>query len=415
MPSGRRSGSSGWEDPLGLKDFASPDNGRNPDEATERAGDREELITEALRTAGVGVWELDLASQTLSWSDETFRILGLEPGSQQPTNELFYSLVQEDDRARMLSRQQISYETGHIFDEEYRIIRPDGELRYLNSRAQIVARGPERNNRFLGIVRDITERRIFEQKLEAERAVAERLQADLIHLSRVSAMDAMASTMAHELNQPLTSVLNYAAVVRQIAAGQADAALLPELAEALQDNARRAAAIIRQLRDMTIRREVHKEPVGLERCVREATSLALAGAPVAVTYAVPQDLCVEADRIQLQQVIVNLVRNAIEATAGVEDPRIDIDGVDAGAVVRLRVRDNGAGIAEEVLPTIFESFVSTKEQGMGVGLAISRTIVEAHGGHLTVVTERGGGTSFTVTLPATGAGDRPSDEHCRQR
>ncbi|WP_225421132.1 PAS domain-containing protein [Sphingomonas parva] len=177
-------------------------------EAVERAADREELLLEALRIAGVGAWEFDPASQTLSWSDETFRIFGLDPGSTVPSNELFYSFVEESDRERMLSRQALSYETGAIFDEEYRIIRADGELRYLNSRAQIVPRGKDRNNRFLGVVRDVTERRIFEQKLEAERAVAQKLQSDLIHISRVSAMDTMSSAMAHELNQPLTSITN---------------------------------------------------------------------------------------------------------------------------------------------------------------------------------------------------------------
>src|SRR5687768_2636268 len=133
------------------------------DELVERVADREELLLQALRIAGVGGWELDLASGTLSWSEETYRIFGIDPQKEKPSADLFYRLVHPEDRARMLGNQTRSYETGDIFDEEYRIIRPDGELRYLNSRAQVVPRGPDRVNRFLGVVRDITERRLFEQ------------------------------------------------------------------------------------------------------------------------------------------------------------------------------------------------------------------------------------------------------------
>ena len=398
MPSDRRPDKKDGGDPAG------PPGADHVFPLDEAAGDREAMMREALRIAGVGAWELDIASQTLSWSNEIYRMFGIEPGSQQPSSELFYSLVHEEDRARMLDRQQDSYDTGVIFDEEYRIVRPDGEVRYMNSRAQIVPRGPDGANRFLGVVRDITERRMFEQRLSEERAVADRLQASLIHLSRVSAMDAMASTMAHELNQPLTSVLNYAAGIRQIAAGKGDAAMLADVAEALQDNAARAAAIIKRLRDMTIRGEVRKERVPLARCVDEAVALSLGGASIEIGASVPEDLFGKADRVQLQQVIVNLVRNAIEATAKVARPRIDIEGVAKDESVCLRIGDNGPGIAAPDLPRIFEPFVSTKAQGMGVGLAISRTIVEAHGGRLTVETAPGEGATFVVTLPTSEAG-----------
>ena len=401
MSSERRLRPSGWDGLEGLEGFSDRERegADTPDEAVERAADREELMLQALRIAGVGAWELDLASQTLHWSNETFRIFGLEPGSQQPTNELFYSLVQEDDRERMLSRQSSSYETGGIFDEEYRIIRPDGETRYLNSRAQVVPRGRRRTNRFLGIVRDITERRTFEQRLEAQRATTDKLQADLIHISRVSAMDAMSSAMAHELNQPLTSITNYAAAVRRIAQTGGDPALLAEITGALQDSACRAAEIVRRLREMTTRGEVRKTLVSLSDCVREAAALALTGSSVDVDYDLPSDIHVQADRIQLQQVIINLVRNAVEAMPDPSTARIAIAAARDGGAIRMRVRDNGPGIADDVLPTIFESFVSTKPQGMGVGLAISRTIVESHGGRLTVETAAGKGTTFVITFP----------------
>ena len=376
------------------------------DEAIERAADREELLLQALRIAGVGGWELDIESGILSWSEETFRIFGLDPASDEPSNELFYSLVHPDDRPRMLWEQAHSHQAGSIFDQEYRIIRPDGEVRYLNSRAQVVPRGRERTNRFLGVVQDVTERQLFEQKLEAERAIARQLQADLVHISRVSAMGAMASALAHELNQPLTAIINYSAALKTLSAAGGDGGAgaiapesLPAMVDAITRNALRAGEIIRRLRTMTTRREVSKSPIELAPCLCEAVDLALTGANLAADYDVDPTLRVEADRVQLQQVIVNLVRNAVEAMVDVPQRRLEIKARSEGRFAEISVHDNGPGIPGEVLPTIFDSFVSTKANGMGVGLAISRTIVEAHKGRLSVSSEPGEGTVFSLTVP----------------
>ena len=384
------------------------------DEVIEQAADREELLLQALRIAGVGGWELDIESGILSWSEETFRILGLDPALHRPSNDLFYSLVHPEDRQRMLWEQTHSHQAGSIFNQEYRIIRPDGELRHLNSRAQVVPRGPQRHNRFLGVVQDITERRLFEQKLEAERAIARQLQADLVHISRVSAMGAMASALAHELNQPLTAIMNYSAALKTLSTGSGEAGVggiaaesLPPMVDAIARNAHRAGDIIRRLRTMTSRREVHKSAIELAPCLSEAADLALTGANLAVTWDVDPEIRVEADRVQLQQVIVNLVRNAVEAMEHVGQRRLEIRARCEGRFAEISVHDNGPGIPAEVLPTIFDSFVSTKANGMGVGLAISQTIVEAHQGRLSVHSEPGRGTVFSLTIPlARGSAER---------
>jgi two-component system, LuxR family, sensor kinase FixL len=242
---------------------------------------------------------------------------------------------------------------------------------------------------------------MFEQKLNAERAKADKLQADLIHISRVSAMDAMSSAIAHELNQPLTSIMNLASIIAMIAATRSDSKELETVAHDLQKGAYRAAEILRRLRAMTMRGDVEKVSVALADCVREAAALALTGSSTQIGYDIPPDLHVWADRIQLQQVIVNLVRNAAEATAGLSGARIDIEARQEGDLVCLTVKDNGTGIPADVLPTIFDSFRSTKPGGMGVGLAISRTIVETHGGRLTVETAEGEGSAFEISLPGS--------------
>ncbi|TFI59586.1 GHKL domain-containing protein [Sphingomonas parva] len=167
----------------------------------------------------------------------------------------------------------------------------------------------------------------------------------------------------------------------------------------LRESVHRAATIVRRLREMTMRGEVKRDSVSLGDCVREATALALTGSTVTVSYDVPAKMVVLADRIQLQQVLVNLVRNAIEAIGDRSDGRIDIAAKEEKGVVRLRVHDNGPGIPADVLPTIFDSFVSTKAQGMGVGLAISRTIIESHGGELTARSSPGEGATFDIVLP----------------
>lgn len=373
------------------------DDAGSRDELVERVADREEMLLHALRIAGVGGWELDPASGTLSWSEETYRMLGVDP-RQKPSNDLFYSLVHPDDRARMRANEARSYETGDIFDQEYRIVRPDGELRYLNSRAQIVPRGPRRENRFLGVVRDITERVLFEQAIEAERQKAAKLQADLIHISRLSAMETMASALAHELNQPLAAIANFAAAARSTWGKDPLAEQLPQVAEGIESNAQRAGEIIRRLRAMTRRETGKRTSVPLAEAVREAADLALTGTCLAVAWDLAADLEVEADRIQLQQVVVNLVRNACDALAG-KDGGIAIAARRQGAFAHITVRDDGPGIPADRLPAIFDSFVSSKAEGMGIGLSISRTIVEAHDGRIGAVSSPGEGTTVWIDWP----------------
>jgi two-component system sensor kinase FixL len=251
---------------------------------------------------------------------------------------------------------------------------------------------------FTGFIRDLTERRRNEERLEA-------LQSELIHVSRVSAMGTMASTLAHELNQPITAIANYVEAIRDQLA-EPDPEDLPMMREALDDTAKealRAGGIVRRLRDFVARGEVDKTVEKLPELINEALVLGLIGAhEKGITpyfdidpYASP----VLVDRVQIQQVLINLIRNACEAMVGCPERRLEVSSrLDGPGLVRVTVADTGIGVAPEVVDQLFTAFVTTKAEGMGLGLSICRTIVEANGGRIWMEARKGGGSEFHFTL-----------------
>ncbi|UAL09179.1 PAS domain S-box protein [Caulobacter segnis] len=251
---------------------------------------------------------------------------------------------------------------------------------------------------FTGFIRDLTERYRTEAKLET-------LQAELIHVSRVSAMGAMASTLAHELNQPITAVANYVQGVRSLLTRH-EPDDLPMILEALDDavsEALRAGHIVRRLREFVARGEVDKTAHDLSALVRESMTLGLVGARVhGVEAEVSLDPAIGrvlVDKVQIQQVLVNLARNAVEAMADSPEHRLWFSSqAQEGGLVRLTVADSGPGVPHDVIDGLFSAFVSTKSEGMGLGLSICRTIVEAHGGRIWFEPRPGGGSQFHFTL-----------------
>jgi two-component system, LuxR family, sensor kinase FixL len=242
------------------------------------------------------------------------------------------------------------------------------------------------------------------------------IQAELIHVSRVSAMGTMATTLAHELNQPLTAISNYAAACRiRLASDGFNKAQLADGLAAIEDNAMRAGAIIRWLRDMTKRGKTKRELFDLSDAVRESVEIVRAGSCDGVRIDNESDgaVMVEADRVQIQQVVMNLAKNGCEAAAGVEDGRVIISTrvEDDRAVVS--VGDTGRGIAPDMSARLFEWTLSAKPDGMGIGLSISRAIVEAHEGDIWLEDGREGRTRFCFSVPldesAGGPGERRPD------
>lgn len=250
---------------------------------------------------------------------------------------------------------------------------------------------------FTGFVRDLTERQATQNRLQE-------LQDDLLHTSRLRAMGQMAAALAHELNQPLTAIANYARAAQRLL--DAPAPDLPRIRHALTlatEQTMRSGEIIRRLRAFVARGEVARLPIEPHKLIEEASALALVGAKergITVRLEFPPDLPqVLADRVQVQQVLLNLIRNAVEAMEETDTRTLTLGATVLGDEVVMRVADTGPGISGAIQDQLFQPFVTTKQQGMGIGLSVCRTIVEAHGGRLWAEPRDGGGTVFRFSLP----------------
>jgi two-component system, LuxR family, sensor kinase FixL len=260
------------------------------------------------------------------------------------------------------------------------------------------------NRFFTGFIRDLTERQKTEARLQE-------LQSELVHISRLTAMGEMASTLAHELNQPLSAISNYLKGSRRLLEGRDDekSTMTRDALEKAADQALRAGQIIRRLRDFVSRGESERRVESITKLVEEASALALVGVKdrgIRVQFQFDPSIdLVLADRVQIQQVLLNLIRNAMDAmeTTQARELVVSITPVDDDFVC-ISVADSGGGIAPEIAEHLFQPFITTKRHGMGVGLSISRTIIEAHGGRIWVEPNPTGGTIFHFTLAVVDEG-----------
>jgi two-component system sensor kinase FixL len=264
---------------------------------------------------------------------------------------------------------------------------------------------------FTGFIHDITQRQDAEFRFHE-------LQSELAHVGRVSEMGTLASSLAHELNQPLTAIASYSEGMADLLAGDLDgdkAALARETMREVASEALRAGEIVRRMRNFMSHGETERLPESLSRLVTEANALALVGSREhgidVQVHLDPGADDVIVDRVQVQQVLLNLVRNAIEAMI---DSPVRLLNVSSAAgptgFVTVSVEDTGPGISETVAPQLFQAFVTSKQAGMGIGLSICRTIVEAHGGRIWCEAGRDRGTIFRFTLPSAQRGGDARDE-----
>ncbi len=260
---------------------------------------------------------------------------------------------------------------------------------------------------FTGFVRDLTARK------NAEREVTT-LQAELSHVARMSEMGQMGSTLAHELNQPLTAIVNYLQASHRLLQSQPiPVSRIQEAMEKATAQAERAGQVIRRLREFVQKHEIERRREDINTLVQEAVGLALIGATSAgVVSQIDLDPNVPpafVDKVQIQQVILNLVRNAIEAMSQSRDRVLKIDTRNENGDALVRVTDTGSGLAPSLAKKLFEPFQTTKSTGMGIGLSICRSIVETHGGRIWAEGNPAGGTIFSFTLPSAEAEEARAD------
>jgi C4-dicarboxylate-specific signal transduction histidine kinase len=329
-------------------------------------------------------------------------LFGFSDG-KAPVWENLLSAIHPDDREQIQQSIEGALRTGKEFNEELRVVCTDGSERWISSRGR--AQSGSNVKRLMGACVDITERK------RAETA-ARRDHEELAHLSRVAIMGEMAGALAHELNQPLTGIVNNASAARRfIAKGRADLPKLDGLFEAVVEDGHRAGEIIRGIRGMVHKGKEVRSPVSLNDVIaavlRLVHSEALERHCMLVTELDPDLSVVEADRVQLQQVLLNLVINALEAmreTPAAQRRAIIRSERETESRVRVSVRDFGAGLPAEEPERIFERFYSTKREGMGMGLAIARSIIASHGGELAAANAEGGGACVYFSLPVSAQG-----------
>jgi two-component system sensor kinase FixL len=253
------------------------------------------------------------------------------------------------------------------------------------------------NRLFTGFVRDLTERQQTQERLQE-------LQENLLHVSRLRSMGQMAAALSHELNQPLTATTNYLnAALRLLDAPQPDLGRIRQALTLAAKQGMRSGEIIRRLRAFVSRGPVMRHAENVAKLIEEASALALVGVKergVDVRLNTPSDLPpVLVDRVQIQQVLLNLIRNAVEAMESSTERHLTIGAGARDGAVEVAVVDTGSGIPPEIEAQLFQPFITSKPEGMGIGLSVCRTIVEAHNGRLWVAPNPGGGSVFRFTLP----------------
>lgn len=394
---------------------------RDERKKAEQALRRSEMyLAEAQRLSRTGSFGWDVSSGELYWSEETHRIFGLDRAAR-PTLDFVVDRTHPGDRAYV--RYVIdSHSTGRDeFFAEHRLLMPDGSVKHIRAVAHPVAGDDCGRSMFVGAIIDITAHKQAEQ----ERERLHQLEAELSHINRVSMMGELAASLAHEIKQPIAAAtINARACARWLQRDVPDIAEASDAASAMVADAMRAAGIIDRVRSLYHRGTHEREIVDLNEIIREMTTLladtAHRGAVSVHTELDPTLPPATADRVQLQQVLLNLMLNGIEAMKGRKGELHIVSSRTEGGHVSVATSDTGVGLRDGEAERIFDAFFSTKPQGTGMGLSISRRIVEAHGGRLWASANRQGGATFQFTLPSTeaavrftAASERGADAHSR--
>ena len=360
----------------------------------------EQRMNLAMSAAELGLWEWDIVHDEIWSTDKGRALYGIAKTERISFDRFLNSLYAEDREPAKLAVDK-SLTGGGNYEGEYRIMLPDGRIRWLAARSHIEFNNLGLPLRMYGVSIDITRRKQAELDVQKQRN-------ELAHLSRVTMLGELSVSLAHELNQPLAAILSNAQAALRFLAQ--DAAALNEVREILEDivaEDKRAGEVIHRLRLMLRKDEVQHQPLDVNEVVREVLKLVrcdLANRNIAVKIGLASQLpAVIGDRVLLQQVLLNLILNGCDAAAHagcIEHRQLHIRTLWTGDAVQVSVSDQGRGIAPDDLKRIFEPFFTTKSQGMGLGLAICRTIINAHNGRLWATNNSDFGASFYFTLPS---------------
>ena len=355
-------------------------------------------LAEAQRLSKTGSFITDLQADRRDWSDEAFRIFELDP-TTSVTLQAIRGLVHPEDLPVYDAAYKRALE-GVGFDMAFRIITSAGNVKHLHAVGHVMEEIAGRPV-FIGAIQDVTAGKVAEEALNKART-------ELAHVARVTTLSTLTASIAHEVNQPLSGIItNASTCLRMLDATPPDVDGARETARRTIRDGNRAADVIARLRALFSKKEFTLEPLDLNEATREVIALSLSELQrnrVIVQSELADDLpAIIGDRVQLQQVLLNLLRNASDAMVGVDDRtrhvliRTEREDRDR---VRVSVRDAGAGVDRQSIAKLFDAFYTTKSGGMGIGLSVSRSIVERHHGRLWAEPNDGPGATFSFSIPS---------------
>jgi PAS domain S-box-containing protein len=366
----------------------------------------ERLMVEGQRISRTGSWAWNIRTGKLVWSAEQWRMFGLNPDAGEITYGVFTEMIHPEDRSFALQTVDEAIRRRAAFELEFRIRTPSGEVKYIQGAGHPIVEKSGDLEEYVGAVMDLTQQKRAEEELRRKEADLRKSQAELAHVTRVTTMGELAASIAHEVNQPLTGIVtNGMACIRWLGAER------PNLDEAKQSvnriirDGKRAAEVIGRIRALFKKESPAKEPLDLNETIREVIDVIRSETEknqIVLRLKLAQELpLLLGDRVQLQQVMLNLILNGIEAMSRVEGRRRELiisTQIHEDAGVLVKVQDTGEGLDPQLVDQIFNAFQTTKTGGLGMGLSISRSIVENHDGQLWATPNDGPGATFQFTL-----------------